>query len=240
MKNEGREMKEVLVTCSGVALGRDGRAVCRNLNFDIHRGDCLCVVGGSGSGRSSLLRVLMKSEVPMEGTVTYADGMTKNEIGCLPQVPDARIHSTVRDVVLAGCLKRHKLPFFTKQDKQILSERLHLVGMADMEKRRFSELSGGMQQKVLLARALCAATKLLLLDDPAHGLDKNSAEEMYGLVETIAMAGMPVVMVSDDVGAILGLATHILHLADEPRFYGTKGDYLRTYEGKMFEAGVIL
>ncbi len=233
-------MSDVLVTCSGVALGREGRAVCRNLNFEIHPNDCLCVIGGSGSGRSSLLRILMKNELPMEGTVTYADGMDKNDIGCLPQIRDARINSTVRDVVLAGCLNRHRLPFFTKRDKQILSERLHLAGIADLEKRRFSELSGGMQQKVLLARALCAATKLLLLDDPVHGLDKNSADEMYGLIETIAMAGMPVVMVSDDVGAVLRLATHILHLSDEPRFYGTKEEYLRTYEGKMFEAGVIL
>jgi zinc transport system ATP-binding protein len=99
-----------------------------------------------------------------------------------------------------------------------------------------------MQQKVLLARALCATKKLLLLDDPVHGLDRNAAEEMYGLIETICMVGMPVVMVCDDAAAVSRLATHILHLSpgDEPRFCGTKEDYLRTYEGKLFEAGVIL
>lgn len=233
-------MSEAILTCSGIAIGHEGRAVCRNINFTLNSGDCLCIIGGSGSGRSTLLRVMMSNEPPMEGTVTYENGVTKNDIGCLPQIRDAHLNSTVRDVVLAGCLKRRRLPFFTKQDKQIVSERLHLVGIADIEKRRFSELSGGMQQKVLLARALCAATKLLLLDDPVHGLDKNSADEMYGLIETICMAGMPVVMVSDDIDAVLKLATHILHLSDEPRFYGTKADYLRTYEGKMFEAGVIL
>ncbi len=232
-------MNEPILTCSDVSIGHDGRATCRHLNFAIRPNDCLCVVGGSGSGRSTLLRVLMKNESPMAGTVAYADGMTKNDVGCLPQIRDARMNSTVRDVVLAGCLNRHKLPFFTKHDKQILSERLHLVGIADIEKRRFSELSGGMQQKVLLARALCAATKLLLLDNPAHGLDKNAAGEMYDLIETIAMAGMPVVMVSDDTNAVLRLATHILHLSDEPRFYGTKEGYLRTYEGQMFKAGVV-
>lgn len=233
-------MSEAILTCSGIAIGHEGRAVCRNINFTLNSGECLCIVGGSGSGRSTLLRVMMNNEPPMEGTVTYENGVTKNDIGCLPQIRDARMNSVVRDVVLAGCLNRRRLPFFTKQDKQIVSERLHLVGIADIERRRFSELSGGMQQKVLLARALCAATKLLLLDDPVHGLDKNSAGEMYELIETICMAGMPVVMVSDDVDAVLRLATHILHLSDEPLFYGTKEDYLRTYEGKMFEAGVIL
>ncbi|MBO4932590.1 MAG: ABC transporter, partial [Clostridia bacterium] len=79
-------------------------------------------------------------------------------------------------------------------------------------------------------------------DDPVHGLDKTSADEMYDLIETICMAGMPVAMVSDDIPAVLRLATHILHLSSggEPRFFGTKEDYLRSYEGKLFEAGVIL
>jgi len=239
-------MSEPILTCSGAAIGHDGRAVCRNLNFTLHTGDCLCIVGGSGSGKSTLLRVMLGNEVPMEGTVTYGDGMTKSDIGCLPQTQvvqrDAYSNSTVRDVVMAGCLRRGWLPFFTKHDKQIVSERLHLVGIADIEKRKFAGLSGGMKQKVLLARALCAAKKLLLLDDPVHGLDKTSADEMYDLIETICMAGMPVAMVSDDIPAVLRLATHILHLSSggEPRFYGTKEDYLRTYEGKLFEAGVIL
>ena len=233
-------MSDAILTCSGVAIGHEGRAVCRNINFTLNAGDCLCIVGGSGSGRSSLLRVMLGTEVPMEGAVVYENGVTKNDIGCLPQVRDAHLNSTVHDVVMAGCLRRGWLPFFTKHDKQIVSERLHLVGIADIEKRRFSELSGGMQQKVLLARALCAAKKLLLLDDPVHGLDRNSADEMYGLIETICMAGMPVAMVSDDGSAVLRLATHILHLSDEPRFFGTKEDYLRTYEGKLFEAGVIV
>ncbi len=233
-------MDEPILTFENVAIGHEGRAVCRNINFTLNEGDCLCIVGGSGSGRSTLLRVMLGTELPMEGAMKYENGVTKNDIGCLPQVRDAHINSTVRDVVIGGCLRRGWLPFFTKHDKQIASERLHLVGIADIEKRKFSELSGGMQQKVLLARALCAAKKLLLLDDPVHGLDRNAADEMYELIETICMAGMPVVMVSDDIPAVLKLATHILHLSDEPRFYGTKEEYLRTYEGKLFEAGVIL
>ncbi len=233
-------MSEAILSCSGVALGPGGQAVCRNINFSLAPGECLCVIGGSGSGRSTLLRVMLGTEQPLEGTIRYGDAVTKNDIGCLPQVRDTRMNSTVRDVVLSGCLRRGWLPFFTKADKQIMLERLHLVGIADIAKRRFSDLSGGMQQKVLLARALCAAKKLLLLDDPAHGLDKNSADEMYDLIETICMSGMTVVMVSDDIPAVLRLATHILHLSAEPRFCGTKEDYLKTYEGKLFETGVVL
>ncbi|MGN1346335.1 MAG: metal ABC transporter ATP-binding protein [Eubacteriales bacterium] len=233
-------MSEAILTCSDVTLGYEGQAVCRKIHFTLNEGDCLCVVGGSGSGKSTLLRVLMGEEAPMEGTVSYENGMRKNDIGCLPQVRETRRDASVRDVVMTGCLHRGRLPFFTKDDRQIVSERLHLVGIADLEKRKFSELSGGMQQKVLLARALCAAKKLLLLDHPAHGLDRHSADEMYDLIETVCMAGMTVVMVSDDSTPVLRLATHILHLAAEPRFYGTREAYLRTYEGKLFEAGVIL
>ncbi|MBR5312054.1 MAG: ATP-binding cassette domain-containing protein [Clostridia bacterium] len=235
-------MASPILTFEQAVLGHDGRAVCRNLNFTLHEGECLGIIGGSGSGRSTILRVMLGTVPVMEGKMTYADGVTKDDIGCLPQARDPHMTTRVRDVVLAGCLRRGKLPFFTKHDRQIMSERLHLVGIADIEKRKFSELSGGMQQKVLLARALCAAKKLLLLDDPVHGLDRNAAEEMYGLIETICMVGMPVVMVCDDAAAVFRLATHILHLSpgDEPRFCGTKEEYLRTYEGKLFEAGVIL
>ncbi len=235
-------MAQPILTFENAALGHDGRALCRNLNFTLHEGECLCVIGGSGSGPSTVLRVMLGTVPVMEGKLTYAGGISKDDIGCLPQMRDPHMTTRVRDVVMAGCLRRGKLPFFTKHDRQIASERMYLTGIADIEKRKFSELSGGMQQKVLLARALCAAKKLLLLDDPVHGLDKGSADEMYELIETICMVGMPVVMVSDDAAAVFRLATHILHLrnGDEPRFYGTKEDYLRTYEGKLFEAGVIL
>ena len=235
-------MAQPILTFENAVLGHDGRVLCRNLNFTLYEGECLCVIGGSGSGRSTVLRVMLGTVPVMEGKLTYADGVSKRDIGCLPQMRDPHMTTRVRDVVLAGCLKRGKLPFFTKHDRQIASERMYLTGIAEIEKRKFSELSGGMQQKVLLARALCAAKKLLLLDDPVHGLDKGAADEMYELIETICMAGMPVVMVSDDAAAVFRLATHILHLtpSDEPRFYGTKEAYLRTYEGKLFEAGVIL
>lgn len=233
-------MAEPILTFDNVTIGREGNALCRGLSFTLCEGECLCVIGGSGSGRSSVLRLMLGTELPMEGSVTYAENVVRRDIGCLPQVRDARMNTSVRDVVMAGCLGRGRLPFFTKRDREIASERMHLVGIADIEKRRFSELSGGMQQKVLLARALCAAKKLLLLDDPAHGLDKGSADEMYELIETICMVGMPVVMVSDDARAVLRLATHILHLSGEPRFCGTKEDYLDTYEGRLFEAGIIV
>lgn len=233
-------MAKPILTFDNVTVGREGRAVCRNLNFTLCEGECLCIIGGSGSGRSTVLRLMLGAEMPMEGKVSYAPDVSKRDIGFLPQIRDARMNTQVRDVVMAGCLGRGRLPFFTKHDRQIASERMHLVGIADIEKRKFSELSGGMQQKVLLARALCAAKKLLLLDDPAHGLDKGSADEMYDLIETVGMVGMPVAMVSDDTTAVFRLATHILHLSDEPRFFGTKEDYLKTYEGRLFEAGVIV
>lgn len=234
-------MSDAVLEVRGVSIGYEERVVCRNIDFTLHSGECLAIVGGSGSGRSSLIRIILGVEQPISGEVIFGDGLTKNDIGCLPQrEPDRVSHSTVRDIVLSGCLRRGLLPFFTKADRQIMSERLHLVGIADIAGRRFSELSGGTQQKVMLARALCAAKKLLLLDDPVHGLDQTTTNDIYGLIETICMSGMPVVMVSSDPPAVLRLSTHILHLADEMAFFGTKEAYLTTYAGRMFEAGVIL
>lgn len=234
-------MSDEVLLAKGISIGYGGRVVCRDIDFSLHSGECLAIVGGSGSGRSSLIRIILGVEQPLAGEIIFSDELTKNDIGCLPQrEPDRVNHSTVRDIVLSGCLRRGILPFFTKADRQIMSERLHLVGIADIAGRRFSELSGGMQQKVMLARALCAAKKLLLLDDPVHGLDQTTTNDIYDLIETICMSGMPVVMVSSDPPAVLRLATHILHLTDKMLFFGKKEDYLPTYAGRMFEAGVIL
>lgn len=208
-------MSEKILTCTDLSVGYDGREVCRGINFSLSFGDCLCVVGSSGSGRSSLLRIIMGVEKPMSGRLVYENGLTRNDIGCLPQHHDSHVTAKVRDVVMSGCLKRGILPFFTRHDRQIASERMHLTGVADVENRRLCELSGGMQQKVYLARALCSAKKLLLLDDPMRGIDKASSDEIFGLIETICMSGtMTVVMVTDDMTALSRLATHVLRLGN--------------------------
>ena len=100
------------------------------------------------------------------------------------------------------------------------------MGIQELSKSCFRELSGG-QQRVLLARALCAARKILLLDEPVSGLDPMVTAELYGLIESLNKEGITVIMISHDIRAAVRYASHILHIGDGI-FFGTKEDYLLT------------
>ena len=102
------------------------------------------------------------------------------------------------------------------------------LGLAKLRKFSFRDLSGGQRQRTLLARALCAAKHLLLLDEPVAGLDPTIQTEFYRLLHTLCEEdGMGIFMVSHDLHGAVEQATHILHLSSTP-FFGTQKEYLAT------------
>jgi zinc transport system ATP-binding protein len=86
---------------------------------------------------------------------------------------------------------------------------------------------------VLLARALCATRKILLLDEPVSGLDPKVASEMYSLIAELNKEGVTIIMISHDIAEALHFASHILHVG-ENIFFGTKEEYLKSEEGKQW------
>ena len=100
------------------------------------------------------------------------------------------------------------------------------------------DLSGGQQQRALLARALCATKSLLLLDEPVTGLDPIVTGEFYDLIRKINQeSNIAVVMVSHDIETAVENASHILHLQETVRFFGTAEDYRKSRIGKKFLGG---
>ena len=217
-----------LLTCQDLCLGYDGKEILHNLNFEIHTGDYLCIVGENGSGKSTLMKTVLGLQQPMSGKVLTGDGLTQNEIGYLPQqtVVQKDFPATVWEIVLSGCQGRCGLrPFYTKEEKQLAEDNIEKMGITHLTKRCYRELSGGQQQRVLLARALCATKKMLLLDEPVSGLDPKVTAEMYTLIEKLNKDGITIIMISHDLNAALTYASHILHIGDTV-FYGTKAEYL--------------
>ena len=107
------------------------------------------------------------------------------------------------------------------------------MNISALRDRCFRELSGGQQQKVLLARALCATGKILLLDEPVAGLDPEAQEDMYRVISALHESVVTVIMISHDVRAAMKYATHILHIGEEV-FFGTRKEYLDSSFGKRF------
>ena len=227
-----------LLVCQNLTLGYEGKTVISDLTFSVGAGDYLCVVGENGSGKSTLIKTILKLKAPMSGQNITGDGLSPNEIGYLPQqtMVQKDFPASVREVVRSGCLNRCGLrPFYNKPEKQMAEDNMEKLGIATLAKRCYRELSGGQQQRALLARALCATRKILLLDEPAAGLDPMVTAELYDLIGKLNEDGVAIIVISHDIIAAVKHASHILHIgAQTALFFGTTADYLKSEAGRMY------
>ncbi len=226
------------ILCEDVVLGYEGKAVVQNLNFEVNQGDYLCIVGENGSGKSTLIKALLRLKNPMSGMIRMGDGLEADGIGYLPQqtIVQKDFPASVQEIVLSGCLGRFGWrPFYGKAEKDMAEGNMEKLGITHLAKRCYRELSGGQQQRVLLARALCATRYMLLLDEPVSGLDPAAVQEMYDLLEKLNHEDrITIIMVSHDIHAAVTYADHILHISEEPLFFGTKEDYIKSGIGRAY------
>lgn len=225
-----------LIDFNKVTIGYDGKSVISDLTFQIKPNEYVCIVGENGSGKTTLMKCLLGLIPPLSGKITFGDGLTQNEIGYLPQktVLQKDFPASVEEVVLSGCLNQKHTLFYSKEQKKNAEKNMELTGITDIRKNCFRELSGGQQQRALLARALCATTKLLILDEPVTGLDPVASADMYNLVKNLYKEGITVIMVSHDITAAVNNATKILHLSKDNYFFGSTHQYLHSDVGKKF------
>lgn len=223
--------------CENVILGYEKKAVTPCINFRLEPGDYLCIIGDNGSGKSTLIKGILGLRKPMEGKITFGDDLKQKEIGYMPQqtVVQRDFPASVEEIVISGCLSRTGLrPFYSQKDKKTVDEMLAKMEILDLKKRSYRELSGGQQQRVLLARALCATQKMLLMDEPVAGLDPETTEEFYALIDKLNKDdGITVIMVSHDMQAVENYASHVLNLVKEPVFFGTREEYDRIKKQNM-------
>lgn len=212
-----------------VTLGYEGKPVVEDLCFSVDRGDYLCIIGDNGSGKTTLMKALLGLQSPMSGHIRFDGDFSRGEMGYLPQQTNFQkdFPATVDEIVCSGCQNRMGLrPFYSKADRHLAQANMERMGIADLRKESFANLSGGQRQRVLLARALCATKKALLLDEPVSGLDPNAAGEMYEIVKALNEEGVTILMISHDVSEALDHATHVLSIGSRP-FFGTKADYVK-------------
>jgi zinc transport system ATP-binding protein len=227
------------------AFGYNGYAVVQGLNFAIDEGDYLCIVGENGSGKTTLISGVLGLINPIAGTLALGEGIGRNAIGYLSQQAAAKkdFPAGVLEIVLSGNLGRMGMrPFYSRKERRMAGEIMEWLGIQGLRDWCFRELSGGQQRRVLLARALCASTRLLVLDEPAAGLDPLVTVEVYALLEKLNRErGVTLVMVSHDIEAAVKSAHKILHLkkpagesVNTPCFFGTADQYLESDAGREF------
>ena len=219
------------IICRDLSLGYDKKTVTSGISFEINSGDYICIVGENGSGKSTLMKALLGLLPIQSGELKIADEL-KNSIGYLPQHTEAQLDfpASVEEVVMSGCIGHTTLlPIYKRADRVRAHDNLRRLGIDGLQRVSYRELSGGQRQRVLLARALCAANKMILLDEPVSGLDPAATAEMYKTIEELNKKdGMTVIMISHDISAAVKYASHILHLAHTPRFFGRTEDYVKS------------
>lgn len=199
------------IKCIDLDIGYDGKAVVSGLNLKINDGDYLCIVGENGSGKTTLMKTLLGLIPLLGGSI---QGLNKNDIGYLPQISDIQkdFPATVEEVVLSGTKKF----FYRKKEKDLMRFNLERLNIANLSKCKFSELSGGQRQRVLLARALCASKKILLLDEPVSGLDPKATAMMYEIINKLNKEdGMTIIMISHDLNGSLKYASNVLNVGEK-------------------------
>ena len=225
-----------LIKCENVSIGYEGQTVVRDLNFEIGQGDYLCIVGENGSGKSTLVKSLLGLKAVDSGKIEFGDGLKQKEIGYLPQQNDFQkdFPASVYEVVLSGRLNsRGFRPFYTATDKAEAAEKMEMLGITDLRGQCFRDLSGGQKQRVLLARALCATKKLLLLDEPVSGIDQNGMELFFKTMDYLKKHyDLAIILISHDLDYVARYADHVVLLDKTVLRQGTVKE---VYESSEFE-----
>jgi zinc transport system ATP-binding protein len=214
-KDDKFEKNADIIICRNASFGYDGNIVIRDLNCSIRRGDYFFITGENGSGKSTLLKGLLRLINPLQGNIVFDAEMKKTEIGYLSQQDAAEkdFPAGAYEVVLSGNIGAMGLrPFYSGKEKRRAEENMARLGITGLKNRCYRELSGGQKRRVLLARSLCAAQKLLVLDEPLAGLDPVVTEEVYGILKKInEETGITIIMVSHNIDAVKKYASKILN-----------------------------
>lgn len=197
-----------IITVRGLGFDYGDGWVFHKLDLDIPQGDFVAVIGANGAGKSTMMKMLAHALEPTAGEIYYfgqpiAAFQDWQKIGYVPQNPAKMQRDfpiSVEEVVSLGLLSAGSLlRRFGQKERQAVDKALASFGLNDLRKRKIGELSGGQQQRVFLARAMVKQPEVLLLDEPATGIDTASKADLYAMLKRINREqGVTIVMISHD------------------------------------------
>lgn len=218
---QGRIAPHAGLAVTGVVKRRGPAFTLGPVTLELHRGDCLGLVGANGSGKTTLLRCLLSTVAPDEGLVTWAG----REV--LPYSPTPGVAGLIEEPSLFNRLtavENLRATFVTERVSDAacttVLERVGLGGVAD---KRVGEFSQGMRQRLGIARILLAEAELVVLDEPTNGLDPVGIRWLRGLIEALRSEGRTIVVSSHLLHEVAQVATH----------------YALLNEGRVFAAGAM-
>lgn len=191
----------------GLKCGYEKTEIVHGVDFDVNRGEFVCVLGPNGCGKSTTLKTVLGLLKPFVGTIEM-DGVSTvsmpekeraRHFAYIPQSHTPPFPFSVADVVILGRTPYiNKLSTVLDEDKEIAFDCMKRMGIADLADRPYTQLSGGQQQLVLIARALAQEPDLLVMDEPTASLDFGNQQLVLQQMRHLADGGTSVLMVTHD------------------------------------------
>ncbi|MEV4343651.1 metal ABC transporter ATP-binding protein [Actinoplanes sp. NPDC049596] len=214
------------------SVGYRGTPVLTHVDLELPAGRALALAGPNGAGKSTLIKAVLGLTEVLAGAVEVfgqAPAQARSQCGYVPQVgdldPDFPV--TAAQVVLMGRYRRIGWWRPTRAaDRRAAAEALDRVGLADAAGRRFGLLSGGQRQRVLLARALAAEPRLLLLDEPFNGVDVVSQEAILAVLRELTASGTALLLSTHDLALARDVADLVCLINGRQWAFGPPGEVL--------------
>ena len=213
---------EAVICVRGLKKDFDKVSVLKGIDIDIFKGDVVCVIGASGSGKSTFLRCLNLLETPTGGSIHF-DGVNlmgskvdldlhRQKMGMVFQQFNLFPHLTVLDNLTLAPVMLKKLTKAEAEGKAM--ELLERVGLADRADAYPNQLSGGQKQRVAIVRALAMEPEVMLFDEPTSALDPEMVGEVLEVMKQLAVDGMTMVVVTHEMGFAREVGHRVLFMAD--------------------------
>ena len=225
---------EEILSLEGVSLWLSGREILHDVAFSLRAGELTGLTGSNGAGKTTIFRVILGLETPSAGKVLFAGHPRQRRnrsIGYVPQSigldPDVPLRA--RDLVALGLDgDRFGIPFPTRSRRQLVDEMLEAVDAQGFAESRVGKLSGGELQRTLIAHALIAKPRLLLLDEPLANLDIRSEQEVVGLLGRIAKEQQIAVLISaHEMNPLLPVMDRVVYVASGRAASGSTEEVVR-------------
>ena len=203
-------MQDPAVEVEHVSFTYDDRPVIEDISLTIDSGQYVGIVGPNGSGKTTLLKVMLGLLRPDTGSVNlfgvparrFADGQRLGYVSQQSTQSGNHMPITVREVVRMGRYPHAGLGRLTQRDRDIVSDALERAGISDLGNRRISRLSGGQRQRTYIARALASEADLLALDEPTVGVDAESRDAFYELLNELNAQGITIILIEHDLSIV--------------------------------------
>ncbi|HSW36215.1 MAG TPA: metal ABC transporter ATP-binding protein [Candidatus Limnocylindrales bacterium] len=230
-------MEEVVVSARNLCVTLSGRTVLEEVTFDVRSGEFTGIIGPNGAGKTTLLRAILglvpiqQGEIVVMGTPSSNLRDARSRIGYMPQHQsfDRRFPLSAADVVATGLLSPRTLLRSIIGKKSSIAAALHAVGMEQYSDRSFQDLSGGEQQRILLARSLVRRPELLLLDEPSAGLDFPAQQSFIELLHKLQRKDdLTVILVSHDLVSVAAAADKLVCINRSMHIHGRPGAVLHS------------